>query len=371
MGHLRLEQWTSFLSFDDDSRATLLEFYDLIAPHIDRFMDTLYARIGVHDCTAPLFPTPEVMAHARARQREHWLSSVFVGRFDEAYLKRAVAIGKTHFRLGVDPRLYSGTYLILLNEVIAVATAALVDRPEALVRYLTALNRAVFLDMGLATSVYHDTVVAELEEMSVELNFSLARAGEFRDNETGRHIIRMSRMCEVLALKVGQDAKWAQMVRVASPLHDVGKIGIPDSILLKPGRLAPDELTVMRTHASIGGEIIPDHSAEVISMARRIALTHHERWDGQGYPAGLKGEEIPLEGRIAAICDVYDALVSDRPYKVAWTREQALEHLRENAGGHFDPALVAAFLSVMAEVDAIQQHYADRPAVSACPVVSA
>ena len=115
----------------------------------------------------------------------------------------------------------------------------------------------------------------------------------------------------------------------------------------------------MRGHPAIGGDIIPNHSSDVIRMARRISLTHHERWDGAGYPAGLKGEEIPLEGRIAAICDVYDALVSSRPYKKAWTREEALTYLRENSGLHFDPALVTAFLAMTDEVDAIQREYAE------------
>ncbi len=356
----KLSQWISFLGLDQATVATLREFVHLLEPEMDRLMEALYARIRANESAAALFHSPEAMARARNMQKAHWLNTVFIGRFDADYMKTAQAIGRTHFRLGVDPRLYSGAYLVLLNEVIAVAVAALADRPADLQRYVQALNRAVYLDMGLATSVYYDSLTAQLEEMSHELNMSLARAGEYRDNETGKHIMRMSHMCERLALALGRDAHWAQMLRIASPLHDVGKIGIPDAILLKPGRLDDEEMATMRTHAAIGAEIIPDHHADVISMARRIALTHHERWDGTGYPTGLKGEEIPLEGRIAAICDVYDALVSKRPYKRPWTREQALDHLRANAGAHFDPRLVECFIDVIDEMDAIQQRFSEE-----------
>lgn len=356
----KLSQWISFLRLDDETVATLREFIHLLEPEMDRVMEILYSRIRETPAATAMFQSPDSMDRARRMQKAHWLNSVFVGNFDQTYLKTAQAIGRTHFRLGVDPRLYSGAYLVLLNEIVVVATRALAARPDDLHRYLTALNRAVFLDMGLATSVYYDTLTVQLEEMSHELNFSLARAGEYRDNETGRHIMRMSHMCERLALALGHEPRWAHMLRIASPLHDVGKIGIPDAILLKPGRLEADELTTMRTHAAIGAEIIPNHQAEVIGMARRIALTHHERWDGGGYPAGLKGEEIPLEGRIAAICDVYDALVSKRPYKRPWSKDEALDHLRSNAGTHFDPTLVERFIAIIDQIDSVQAQFHDE-----------
>ncbi len=356
---LRLEQWLAFMAIDDATISTLREFVDVVAPRIDEVMDALYARIASFSATSALFHSPESINRARAQQKKHWMEAVFLGKFDNDYLQTTKTIGQTHFRLGVDHRFFVGAYSVVLNEVVRIATEALSDRPADLNRYIAALNRATFMDMGLATSVYYDSLMQQLEEMSNELNLSLARAGEFRDNETGRHIMRMSHMCEALALAMGKTHKWSHMLRIASPLHDVGKIGIPDHILLKPGRLDADELETMRTHTSIGGEIIPDHMADVIVMARRVALTHHERWDGTGYPTGLKGEEIPLEGRIAAICDVYDALVSARPYKKPWTTEQAVDHLRANSGSHFDPHLVETFLTILPEVDAIQKRFAE------------
>lgn len=356
---LRFEDWQQFLALDEATVATLQEFAPRMAPHIDTILDALYARIASSTVASATFKTPDSMLRARTRQREHWLNHVFQGNFDKRYLEATRMIGKAHHRLGVDLRLYVGAYAVVLNEVTRLITTTIQMNEAERARYLPAITNAVFLDMGLATSVYYDTVVNAIEEMAQELNLSLARAGEFRDNETGQHIMRMSRMCEALALAIGMDRDWASMLRVASPLHDVGKIGIPDSVLLKPGRLDAEEYRQMQEHPLIGGNIIPDHPAEVIRMARRISLTHHEKWDGTGYPAGLCGDEIPLEGRIAALCDVYDALVSKRPYKQPWPQDKVLAYLKENSGLHFDPKLVEAFLEILPEIDAIQAEFAE------------
>ena len=312
---MQLERWISFLQVDADTTATLRDFVSEIEPHFDGILDTFYARVGESEAAAALFASSASMERAREAQRFHWLTYVLRGRFDQEYLASARAIGQTHYRVGVDLMMYTGAYSLVLNELVSLIATIYRDRMDDARRTIRAVNQAVFLDMGLAVSVYYDAFLGAVESMSNELNFSLARAGEFRDNETGLHLMRMSRMCYALARAVGKDQTWAKMIQVASPLHDVGKIGIPDSVLLKPGRLNAEELENMRRHPEIGAKIIPDHASEVIRMARRISLTHHERWDGTGYPAGLQGDEIPLEGRIAAICDVYDALLSERPYK--------------------------------------------------------
>ena len=248
-------------------------------------------------------------------------------------------------------------YCIILDELARFVTETYAGRPEDQHRFLSALTRAIFLDLGLSISVYYESKTDELEAATRDLALSLARAGEFRDTDTGMHVLRMSKMCEALARALGQNGEWIHMIGLASPLHDIGKIGIPDAILRKPGQLDAGELVVMREHPVIAGEIIPANRAAIVAMARRIALTHHERWDGTGYPVGLRGEEIPLEGRIAAICDVYDALHSPRPYKESWSRERTLEHLQSDSGAHFDPRLVQAFLSIQLEIDAIQTNF--------------
>ncbi len=181
---------------------------------------------------------------------------------------------------------------------------------------------------------------------TAEIVNRLAQAAESRDGETGAHIERMSRMCEALGRAVGMSDDEADELRHAAVLHDVGKIGIPDAILLKPGRLEADEIAVMRRHTSIGAAILSGSSSPLIQQAETIALTHHEWWDGSGYPAGLAGEDIPLVGRIAAICDVFDALLARRPYKDAWSLDEALVELLSLSGTQFDPELTRAFLAI-------------------------
>ncbi len=206
---------------------------------------------------------------------------------------------------------------------------------------------------------------AELAKTRIEIVRRLGRAAEYRDNETGMHVIRMSNAARLLALAAGVSAAQADILLNAAPMHDVGKIGIPDSILLKPGALNDTEWAIMKTHTSMGAEIIGNHPSELMQMARTIALTHHEKWDGSGYPNGLKGEEIPLEGRIAAIADVFDALTSVRPYKRAWTSAEAIAHIREESGKSFDPSLVPHFLELIPLIETFGETYADRPHLTA------
>jgi cyclic di-GMP phosphodiesterase len=201
---------------------------------------------------------------------------------------------------------------------------------------------------------------SELRKSQLDIIRCLGRAGEYRDNETGEHVIRMSKSCQVLALAYGLSERHAELILYASPMHDVGKIGIPDHILLKPGKLTPEEWETMQTHAQLGAEILADNDSEMVQLARKIALTHHEKWDGSGYPNGLKGEDIPIEGRIAAICDVFDALTSWRPYKKAWTVEEAINLIQENSGSHFDPNLVPLFIKCLPEINSIRDQHQDK-----------
>ena len=187
-------------------------------------------------------------------------------------------------------------------------------------------------------------------------------AAEYKDNETGLHVIRMSRYTQLLARAAGFSDADAERILHAAPMHDVGKIGIPDAILRKPGKLDADEWQVMQTHAAIGGRIIGQHSSGLLKMAHVIAVSHHEKWDGSGYPAGLAGTDIPLEGRIVAIADVFDALTSERPYKKAWPVEQAVQLLRDEAGKHFDPELVPLFIELLPQVLQIKEQWAEERA---------
>jgi len=194
---------------------------------------------------------------------------------------------------------------------------------------------------------------AELHRAHLEIVRRLAYAVESRDGETGAHVDRMSALCELLALAAGMGPQYAELLRHASVLHDIGKLSVPDAILLKRGQLDDDEREQMRTHALAGAAILRDSPSRLLQVGELVARTHHERWDGSGYPAGLRGEEIPIEGRIAAICDVFDALVSERPYKRGWSVDEAITELVSERGRHFDPALVDAFVAMTAELHAM------------------
>ncbi len=197
----------------------------------------------------------------------------------------------------------------------------------------------------------------ELRRTQLQIVQRLSRAAEYRDNETGMHVIRMSHYAKELALAAGSTAEWADDLLHAAPMHDVGKIGIPDALLRKAGPLDTQEWDVMRRHPLIGAEIIGNDGSEILTMARAIALSHHEKWDGTGYPQGMRGDAIPLEARIVAIADVFDALTSRRPYKEAWPVERALEYIRSEAGRHFDPQLVALFLSIAPRLAEVRQRW--------------
>ena len=199
----------------------------------------------------------------------------------------------------------------------------------------------------------------ELKETQTEILRRLAKAGEYRDTDTGNHVQRVAHSCRALALAAELDEHTMEMIYMASPLHDIGKIGIPDNILLKKGRLTDEEMVIMRRHVDYGVDLLSNHSAHVLQMACSIAQNHHEKWDGSGYPNALAGELIPIEARIVAICDVFDALTSVRPYKIAWTVEAAFGFLREQAGMHFDPRLIGLFEKILPEIEAIRERFRD------------
>ncbi|WP_374490598.1 HD domain-containing phosphohydrolase [Zoogloea sp.] len=201
---------------------------------------------------------------------------------------------------------------------------------------------------------------ADLINRERETITRLARAAEFRDPETGAHILRVSHYSRLIAEALGMDQAFCDRLLTAAPMHDVGKVGTPDHILLKPGRLTPEEMDIVRRHAQIGHDILAGSSSPMIQMAAEIALNHHEKFDGSGYPKGTRGQEIPLVGRIVAVADVFDALTSARPYKEAWDLDRAVALLHEGRGTHFDPDCLDAFFSRWEDVLLIRERYRDE-----------
>ena len=260
---------------------------------------------------------------------------------------------------------------------ISLLTIPLINRQTEIIGVLQLLNKIaddgsfttfdkydeeVAISMGAQAAVALDNVRLNesLRKAHYDTLLLLSAANEFRDNETGHHVKRVSAYCGMLAEAMGLDSDFIQNITFASPLHDIGKIGIPDGILLKPGKLTDEEYTIMKNHTTIGAQILKDADTSVLTLAKELALSHHEKWDGSGYPAGLKNDDIPLSGRITAIADVFDALSNKRVYKPAFTMEQTFGIIKESTGTHFDPEIAKVFLKQEKEILRIFKAYQDK-----------
>lgn len=270
------------------------------------------------------------------------LSSLKLGVLPSCLLALAVAVG---YALAAQIAFDHGTILVVSYPLAACAFGTIV---------MIAARYAV-------ARIERNAFSRQLEASQFEIIRRLAHAAESRDEATGRHIERIGVMSRSIGLAIGMSATDAELLRHASAMHDVGKIAIPDQILHKPGKLTAEEWEIMKTHTTAGAEVLAGSPSPLLQMAETIARTHHERWDGTGYPAGLHGDEIPLIGRICAVCDVFDALLSERPYKQPWSTEDALAEIQRGSGTHFDPAIVEVFTEQLA---ALQR---ERQAADASP----
>jgi HD-GYP domain-containing protein (c-di-GMP phosphodiesterase class II) len=217
---------------------------------------------------------------------------------------------------------------------------------------------ALSLASQAAVSIKNAVLAHELKEAYLDTIFRLSVASEYKDIDTALHIQRMSRYSEILAEALGLSAAEVEKIRFASPMHDVGKIGVPDSILLKPAKLTPEEFKVMQNHTVIGAKILENAKSEILKASEQIAITHHEKWDGSGYPRGLAGENIALYGRIVALADVFDALTNKRCYKPALSLDESVQIIKEGKGSHFDPQVVEAFERSMDKITAVKNQFA-------------
>ncbi len=236
-------------------------------------------------------------------------------------------------------------------EIIELGAKDFIQKPVRLSELLIRLRRVLHERSIVRERNY---AFGELRESYLDTLNRLAVAAEYKDEDTGDHILRISEYCPLMAAKIGMSSEDILMIRYASPMHDVGKIGIPDRILLKPGKLNDREFDIMRKHTLIGGRILENSKSAILELARIIAVSHHEKWNGKGYPAGLSKEEIPVSGRIVAIADTFDALVSRRPYKDPYPIEVAFDIIRREREKHFDPQLVDIFIKHFDEFLAIK-----------------
>jgi len=312
----------------------------------------------------------DVCRHLKADPRTHHIPVIFVSaRDDEDDHELGFDAGAVDYiTKPIRPR------IVLSRVAVHLAAHRHTQELERLVRERTRqLNHAsVKIIRNLCNAAeFKDDETGELERLvrertrqlnhaSVKIIRNLCNAAEFKDDETGKHVVRMSHYARALAHAMQQDAAWSELLFNAAPMHDVGKIGIPDHILGKPGKLTPDEWEIMKTHAAIGAHIIGDpEGSDLLALAATVAVSHHEKWDGSGYPNGLSGDAIPLAGRIIAVADVFDALTSARPYKKAWSVDEAFAHIQAHAGAHFDPGIASLFIAIRSEIERIRQTYAD------------
>ncbi|MEP7182249.1 MAG: HD domain-containing phosphohydrolase [Betaproteobacteria bacterium] len=225
-------------------------------------------------------------------------------------------------------------------------------------------HKIVLSDQARVLQYQVDKSVSEIHERELETLAKLAKAGEFRDKTTGNHLTRMARYSGLIGLHMGLGLETVHVLEVAAPMHDIGKIGIPDSVLLKQGPLTTQETEVMRTHPRIGYDILKGSPSKYLSMGAIIALGHHEKYDGTGYPNGLHGEDIPIVARVVAVADVFDALVSERPYKHAWAMDDGIAYLKGQRGKHFDPNCIDAFLADVSKIQTIRTEFGDYSEVA-------
>ena len=305
-----------------DERDTDLVILDLHMPHLDGFqvMEQIRARVEDEDDYLPvLMLTAENDPRIKLRALESGVTDFLLKPFDRAE---------------VASRVRNILQVRFLNKRVSQQNAEL----ESRVRERT----------------------QELDETRLEIIRRLGLAAEYRDNETGMHIMRMSLFAQAIALRHGLSPEHAELLMNAAPMHDIGKIGIPDRVLLKKDRLDSDEWHIMRSHTIIGAQMLSGHPSPLLQMAADIALSHHERWDGGGYPQGLAGESISLEARIVAVADVFDALLAERPYKKAWPEDEAIAEIERLAGRQFDPSVVESFQAALPELREIRARYRDE-----------
>lgn len=312
------------------------------------FVKTVFPKMAVETDLVEALSSSLFLTHFSVDAEEHWKT----GRTDLLWAESWTETGE-------DKQEHSFQVVAVVvekkNYLVVFKLSELQGDRRAL---LQQARRNLLLQRYLEEEV--DRRTQALREREEEIVLRLIGAADYRDEETGSHIRRMGLSSAQMATHLGWNSMRVEKLKLAASMHDVGKIGIPDSILLKPNRLSQDEFVIMKTHTLIGGKILSDSKSKLLQMAQKIALSHHENWDGSGYPNGLAGENIPLEARIVSVCDVFDALAHDRVYRQAMSMEEVLQIMKNLRGVKFDPELYDLFMRILPEIMEIRQQYQDE-----------
>lgn len=313
----------------------------------------------IEDTRKILLSKPGLLDRLKLTQ-SYYVKQLFDLTYDEKYFMNRIAIGFTHYAYKIPLSIYIGAYgyhnMLVTSAIISCCKKQGIG-PDESIKILNAVQKLLFIDISLAAETYHLKSVDDVYKMDQNSIARLISIAEFRDKDTGDHILRMSHYSKIIAKEIGMDSIFQEEILHAAPMHDIGKVGIPDNILLKPGRLTKDEFEIMKTHAEMGYNILKKSESGVLKDGAVIAMSHHENFDGSGYPKGLIGEQIPLMGRIAKIADVFDALINKRIYKTAYSSNETIRIMKNDMkpGKSFDPNCFNAFLKSLKKILSIRR----------------
>lgn len=355
------ERWLQYLSVTKEDRKTIVAMKDDFAPHIDEFIAGFCEHILKQKETSVFIMDTDVIKRLKPSVKKYW-TQLLKGNYGSGYFNDRLKLGYAHERVGLGPGWYIGAYTRCFQFATDRIFLKYPDKPEKAQQAINAFTKVFFLDMSIAMEAYAYKTHDRLKTAELETIYRLSRAAEYRDDETGNHIMRLGHYSAVVARNMNMKGDEVEDIFAAAPMHDIGKIGVPDSILLKPDKLTPEEFEKIKTHPIIGGLILSAPESKLLQKAQEIALTHHERYDGTGYPHRLHSDEIPLSGKIIGVCDVFDALTTKRPYKPAFSNEEALMEIKKGEGSHFDPQVSGAFFKGLDEILAIQKRFQEETA---------
>lgn len=351
-----------FLELTEDDTVNLLKVNYLIIENIDFLMDKLYEHLMLFNETKNiLLEKPGRIEHLRGVQIRYF-KELFSLKYDENYLVDRLNVGLTHLNTNIPTNIFMGSYSYFLSLLIDFIKEELPKRNfshKEILDIINSIQKIINLDTTLVIRAYYGKEMNEKEQLGDDFIKRLSKIAEFRDENTGAHIERMSFYCMIIAKYLGYNYDFQMDILDASPMHDIGKISIPDYILLKPAKLDKEEFEIIKTHTTKGCEILSNSDSKIMKLGAEIALTHHERWDGTGYPRGLNGKNIPVSGRICIVSDIFDALTNERVYKSRYSTEESLDIMKNEmgAGKHFDPAVFDAFIKAFDDIVAVKNRY--------------